>query len=226
MFRIGLAAVALSAIVAGGAFAASTGSAVPSSSAGAIRAAFAHGPGPWKVPIGADGRSKYSAWPNACQMLSLGVLKVLLPGTKAVKPVGQHGQLLTGGETPKFTHCAYDVHGAYDPPASDGYPPTHLDVDLRGVFDAAANKQEWTQEQTDQAKLAKKYPDQYALYKGPKGAACFWDGNELECMSGTWNFWVAGMFIDKTGDDSPALEKALRTKVLLPMAFGLASRMH
>jgi len=225
-FRMGLAAVALSAVVASGAFAASVVSGVPSSSPGAITAAFAHAPGPWKVPIGADGSAKYSAWPNACQLLNLRVLKVLLPGTTSVKTVGQHGQLLSGGETPKFTHCAYNVHGSYDPPASDGYPPSHIDLELRGIFDAASVKQEWTQHQADQAKIAKKYPDQYALFKRPNGVACFWDSSVLECMSGTWSFWVIGTFIDKTGSDVPALEKAFLTKVLVPTAFGLASRMH
>jgi len=212
--------VLLFAVVVFGASAAiaATGG-VPVGSPGAIKAAFAHGPGPWNVPV-VGGNSKPAAWPDACKLLNLAELKALVPGTASFKTQGQHGQFLGGGETPHFALCKYSLRGSYDPA---GYPPSFVEIELRGVADPAAVAKSWSDERAGQAKIAKKYPDQYALYNGR--AKCFWDGNELQCIAGKWNFWVLGQFIDKTGSDTPPIEKTFRTKALVPLANGLATRM-
>ena len=201
--------------------------AVPIANPSAVRAAFAHGPGRWKVPISpATGNANPAAWPDACKLLNLAELKAVVPGTSSFKTAGQHAQILGGKETPHYASCKYELKGSYDPPASDGYPPSNVQVQINGIADAAAVKQQWTQEEQTQAKLAKKYPDQFGLYKiGPTGK-CFWDGTELECINGVWSFWVLGDFIDKTGSDVPALEKAFRIHDLLPLATGVATLVH
>ena len=197
---------------------------MPSGSPAAVKAAFAHGPGPWTVPVAGDGGSKPAAWPDACKMLSLAEVKALLPGTTAFRTEGQRGHFLGGGNTPHNALCDYSLRGSYDPPRSAGYPPSTIHVEIRGIGDARAVKQQWAQQQASQVKIAKRFPDQYALYKGP--AQCFWDGNELQCIAGKWAYWVLGRFIDKSGDDATPLQNAYRKNVLLRVANGLATRMH
>jgi hypothetical protein len=171
-----------------------------------------------------DGNAKPSGWPDACKLLSPGELKALAPGTSSFKTQGQHGQFLGGGETPHYAVCKYSLRGAYDPPASQGYPPSWIQVELHGIADRRAVEQQWSTEEASQKKIAKKYPDQFALYNGP--ARCFWDGNELQCVAGTWSYWVLGQFIDNSGNDDTSLQKTFRTSVLVPAANALAGRMR
>src|SRR5436190_22200416 len=106
--RMRLLALVVAALAGAAAWAADG---VPHGSAAAVKAAFARGPGPWRVPIGSNGNSQPSTWPDACKLLSLAELKALVPGTTSFKTQGQHGQFLTGGETPHFTLCTYDLRG-------------------------------------------------------------------------------------------------------------------
>ena len=89
--------------------------AVPIANPSAVRVAFAHGPGPWKVPISAaTGNANPAAWPDACKLLSLAELKAVVPGTTSFKTAGQHAQILGGKETPHYASCKYELKGSYD----------------------------------------------------------------------------------------------------------------
>ena len=56
-----------------------------------------------------------------------------------------------GGNTPHNALCDYSLRGTYDPPRSAGYPPSTIHVELRGVGDPRAVKQQWAQEQARQS---------------------------------------------------------------------------
>jgi hypothetical protein len=173
------------------------------------------------VPVAGNGGSKPAAWPDACKMLSLDELKALLPGTTAFRREGGH--FLGGGNTLHNALCDYSL-----PAPTTRRAPRATAVDDPGRAARRrrprAVKQQWAQEQATQAKIAKKFPDQYALYRGP--AQCSWDGNELQCIADKWAFWVRGRFVDKTGDDATPLQNVYRKNVLLRVANGLAARMH
>jgi len=147
-----------------------------------------------RYPVGAvgnAGETSSSTWPDACTMLSNADIKALLPKSGAVTRKGQHGAFLGGGETAKFATCDYGIGEPGDSEAQ----PSSVHLDLRAVGDPRAVLADWKSAYASQLKGAAKYPDQFLDWsKGQLGGAmCFYDGNEIQCVKGHFDFWVRGL---------------------------------
>lgn len=173
------------------------------------------------VRIGANGLESPKLWPDACKMLTDKEIRAVVPNVTRISRVGQHAGFLSGGETPHYSNCDYKISRPGDP-----YPnmPSTITVDLQGVAAPQVIRQQYEPEKSQQAKIAKKYPDQYKDYGTSLGGAnCFWDGNEIQCIKGHFNFWVLGQQV--TSGNSLKANKQWREEVLTRVIKTLAAKM-
>ena len=174
------------------------------------------------VRIGANGNEDPKLWPDACKMLSDKEIQNIVPQVKKISRVGQHAEFLSGGETPNYSSCDYKLPRPSDPYGPD--QPSTVTVNLQGVAAPKLIEQQYKEAKAQQKETAKKYPDQYKDYgKSLGGADCFWDGNEIQCIKGHFNFWVLGQQV--TGGNSLKADKQWRSEVLTEVIKTLASKM-
>lgn len=144
-------------------------------------------------PVNSQGEVDSASWPDACQLLSAVDFKTLIPSSSGLKTQGQHGAFLGGGETAHYASCKYDFSIPGDDTV-DGQP-SWVQIDINDVGDPAGELQQWTQSFQQQQQAAAQYPDQFMDYSegqmGP-GVKCFYDGNQLNCVKGHFNFDVLG----------------------------------
>lgn len=152
------------------------------------RVAKAHKLGPFHVQMSRS----FAGWPSACSVSNAAQLQSLIAGVTGLrgKPVATKAEILgSGGNTPHPTDCKWNLKTTFDD--SSQSVPSYVEVSFEEIDPGAPAT--WRQELKDSHSEAKKYPAQYAYYSGlPHGVACFYDGTELQCLKGDFDFWVTG----------------------------------
>ena len=165
----------------------------------------------------------FAAWPSACSLTDVAQLKVLFPAVTGLEgaPVGAKGQEMVSGKmTPRDVQCRYKLKTTFQP-SGYGTVFSWVEVDIEQV--GPASPQAWAQGLSQQRGMAKKYPAQFAYYPALKGGTrCFWDGNELQCLKGDFNYWVLGQKV--TGGTNTSTDGMVWIdQLLLPLAEKVAT---
>ncbi len=189
----------------------------PPNASGVDAAAIAAAPtlGPFKI----DPNAGPSGWPDACTFTNAAQLQALDPQVTGLSgaPVGTKASVIggSGGNTPNNSSCKFNLTTKFDSPDSAGQP-SWVEVDLQTVSTDAP--QSFQQEHQNQAAQAPKYPAQWADYPSlPGGASCFYDGNELQCLSGNVFYYVLGQKVVSSGGGSADQVRWIN-EIVLPLA--------
>lgn len=161
-------------------------------------------------------------WPDVCSFLTGSELHRLDP-TQIVsllgRPKGSKAQLIggNGGNTKNNTDCHYNVKTTFT-----GYPgqDSYVDVSLQEADSLAPSV--FREDRRTQARLSKKYPQQYAYWSSlPGGTKCYYDGTELQCLHGDVYYFVSGYMVDASS--STASQKTWVEKALFPVAVKIGA---
>lgn len=177
---------------------------------------------PFAVTLQPDGLADPAAWPDACAMLTAAQLRAIVPAAASVSTQGQPGRLADGQETPHAASCTYRLRWTQD---ADREPGT-VTIDLRNIASADPLASVFGDRRTAAATVAKDHPALYADY-GDKlgGASCFFDGTALECVDGSFSFWVGGTDPRPAPPSASARADAWRNRVLAKVVALLAEKM-
>lgn len=175
----------------------------------------------FRTPVGRSGLADPADWPDACRMLTAEQLRAIATSASAVTAKGHPGRLGGGRMTPHDAACTYEL--AWSSPA---VTPGTVTIELRNVGSADILQTVFAARRSAATAAAKQHPGLFADY-GTKlgGASCFFDGTVLECVDGTFSFWVGGT------DPRPAPPTATiradqwRNRVLAKVVAVLAAKM-
>jgi hypothetical protein len=176
---------------------------------------------PFTAPLGSDGLADPAVWPDACTILSDAQLLAIVPAAASVTAAGRPGLLGAERSTPHPATCTYSLAWR------DGHAvPGTVTVELRSVASGDILAAVHGDRRAAASAAAKGHPGLFADY-GTKlgGADCFYDGAVLECVDGTFTFWVGGVDPRGAPPAAEAREDQWRNRVLAKVVALLAERM-
>ena len=174
--------------------------------------------GPFKI----NPKAGPSGWPDVCNLTTAAQLEALDPAITGVvgDPVGQKAKMLggSGGMTPNNAECRWTLTTKYDATYGAG---SNSDIDISFWEIDSGAPATYQHALADAQANAKQYPAQFGSYQNmPGGASCFYDGNELQCLKGSVDFWITGSKFSGAGMTDHV---TWIREILLPLAEKLGS---
>jgi hypothetical protein len=177
-------------------------------------------------PFTVDPNAGPSTWPDACTLTNAAQLKALFPAITGVSGTqGQKANIIggSGGQTPNNTDCQFNLTTTFDS-GNAGGPPSFVEINLQEIDPDSPTI--WQQSQQQDDSPASQNTGQYALYSNlPGGVSCFYDGTELQCLKGDFDYWISGM--KNTGGNFETVDQAVWIdQIELPLAEVLATELQ